>query len=494
MNTKVPTFDSDRSRSWNAGMSARPGELDLSIAASEIRGSIPAALRGGRMLSNGPGWTQIDGWTAHPFDGHGYLRAFELDESGGCRLRARFIATASYEEEAAAERFVRRGLGTNRPGGSWRNLGLGQPRNVANTTVTRWAGRLLAGWEGGEPHALDPDSLATRGVETFDGAIAGQMTLAHMRHDHEHERLVLCSLATGKNTTLTFRELDRDSEVVSTRVGAMEGMMFAHDFAFSPSFYIVGGNPLRFKPKELAKMVLGRSTMLRAIATNAGKPGQLHLIPRDSQGPVRTITLPRGAFVIHFGNAFERDDGTVVVDACMFEDFEFGEEFGYTGPRTPFDPTLPDTRAPQRLVRIEIPPGATKGSCRTLSPHGVDFPRFHPEHEGRETPRLFGATRADTRHSDPFDSITAIDLRDLERPPSLWTVPGQHVFVGEPVFAPDPEHDDRGHVLALLSDGLRARTTLAIFAAQDLEAGPLAEIPMPLLPIAFHGDWDPRPG
>ena len=44
--------------------------------------------------------------------------------------------------------------------------------------------------------------------------------------------------------------------------------------------------------------------------------------------------------------------------------------------------------------------------------------------------------------------------------------------------------------MALLSDGLREQTTLAIFAADDLAAGPVAAVPMPLLPIAFHGDWD----
>ena len=177
------------------------------------------------------------------------------------------------------------------------------------------------------------------------------------------------------------------------------------------------------------------------------------------------------------------------MDACVFANFEFGEEFGYCGPHRAFDPRLPEARGPQRLVRITVPQGSNAATWEPLTPHGVDFPRFHPDHEGRPTPLLFGATRRDTRYSDPFDSIIGIDLRDRDRPAQLWTAP-ENVFVGEPLFAPDAEREDRGHILAILSDGLAERTTLAVFDAASLARGPLASVPLPLLPIAFHGDWE----
>jgi carotenoid cleavage dioxygenase-like enzyme len=69
--------------SWNAAMGASPGALDLTIPASAIGGVVPMALRGGRMFSNGPGWTRIGDRTAHPFDGHGYMRSFTLLPDGG---------------------------------------------------------------------------------------------------------------------------------------------------------------------------------------------------------------------------------------------------------------------------------------------------------------------------------------------------------------------------------------------------------------------------
>ncbi|MCB9641956.1 MAG: carotenoid oxygenase family protein [Myxococcales bacterium] len=479
---------SPRSRSWNTAMAAFPGDLDLTFAPDQIEGKIPASLYQTRLLSNGPGWTKIGKRLAHPFDGHGYVRSFSFLPDGSCQLKARFVRTPVYLNEARAGRIMHRGLGTNREGHFWDNMRSGIPRNVANTTITRWGDQLLAGWEGGAPYALDAESLETIGEKDFNGLIAGQSTLAHMKHDAAQQRLVLCSHKSRKETLFTFRELDKQEQLVSTNEVSIEGMLFTHDFALSPSYYVLGGNPLRLKPFELLKMALGADTLLNAIAPDNRQPGCLYLVPRQSGGETRKITLPHAAFVIHFGNAFE-EDGAVIVDACVFSSFEMGHEFGYTGPHTPFDPALPDEREPQRLIRIKIPAGATEASYEPLAPYGIDFPRFHPQHESQETPFLFGATRKDTRHSDPFDSLVCIDLLDPERPHQLWTAP-EDVFVGEPIFAPDPTAPNKGHILAILSDGLKERSTLVIFDATRLQDGPLASIPMPLLPIAFHGDWD----
>jgi hypothetical protein len=45
-------------------------------------------------------------------------------------------------------------------------------------------------------------------------------------------------------------------------------------------------------------------------------------------------------------------------------------------------------------------------------------------------------------------------------------------------------------VLTRVSDGLTRGTTLVVLNAEDLAAGPLAEIPTPLSPTASHGDGE----
>ncbi len=476
-----------RARSFNAAMIARPGDLDLHVPASGIRGEVPHALRGGRLLSNGPGWTLIGDRLAHPFDGHGYVRSYAFDADGSVRLRARFVRTAVYEDEARAGRIMHRGLGTNRSDRFWENLRTSVPRNVANTTIFRWGDRLLAGWEAGAPHALDPVTLATRGEDTFGGLVARQATLAHMHRDERRGRLILCNPQMGRRTKLTFREIDREDRLVQTRIAEVSGAAFIHDFAFSERWYVLGGNPLALEPLALASSLFGAGTLLQAIRAKTEAPGELLLVPRSEQGPVRRVLLPRPTFVVHFANAFERG-GDLVVDACVFHDFPFCQELGYAGPRAPLDPSLPDARGPQTLYRITIRDGSDEASWAPLTPHGVDFPRVHPQDEGQDTAMLVGACRADTRYSDPFDSVIRVDLAD-GRAPELWTAP-EHVFVGEPVVVPGgPSEED--HVVVVLSDGLAERTTLAVLRADAIAEGPVAEVPLPLMPIAFHGDWDP---
>lgn len=481
----------DRARAWNVAMTAAPGDLDLRIPAGDVVGTIPAGLRGGRLLSNGPGWTHIGERLAHPFDGHGYVRSYAFDEDGGVSLRARFIRTRVFEDEQRAQRIVHRGFATNPSDRFWQNVGYGAPRNVANTTIVRWGDRLLAGWEGGPPHALDPVTLETRGPDSFGGLIEGQATLAHMHRDAARDRLILCSVAAGRHTGITFREVDADDQLVQTRQAQLPGMTFAHDFAFSDRWYVLGGNPLALKPWRFARSMVGAGTLLESVRVDTSKPGELVLLPRDAEGPVRRVRLPKPTFVVHFANAFERSDGALVVDACVFHDFDFGEEFGYSGPHRPLDPSLPEARGTQRLYRITIPDGAEEATWEALVPHGVDFPRIDADHEGRETRTLVGACRADTRFSDPFDSVIAIDLESAGRAHALWTAP-RDVFVGEPVLARAGEGEPP-HVIAILSDGLEDRTTLVVLRADALERGPVASVSLPLMPIAFHGDWEARP-
>ena len=72
-----------RAAAWNAVMTAEPGEQEFEISASEVEGALPPELAGGRHLQNGPGWTKIGDRLAHPFDGHGFVRALSFTREGG---------------------------------------------------------------------------------------------------------------------------------------------------------------------------------------------------------------------------------------------------------------------------------------------------------------------------------------------------------------------------------------------------------------------------
>lgn len=476
-----------RQRAWNATLAACPGDLDL--AALVVEGTIPAALRGGRYLLNGPGWMEIGGRLVHPFDGHGYLRAVRFSEAGGASLRARFVRTTAYVDEVRAGRLVHRGLATNPSDVWWRNLRAPGPRNVANTTVVPWAGRLLCGWEGGRPHALDPVTLDTLGEADFGGDLPPGALLAHMRVDPVAKRLVGLSLGMGRHTTLTFREFDTAGRGVATRTATIPSVLLAHDFVVTPRWYVLAGNPLTIDVPAFLAAKAGAGTLLQAVRPANGAPGTIHLVPRGREGEVRTITVDRPLFAIHLANAFDRavpgGEDDVVVDLCAFEAFTFGQEFGYQGQRAPLDPALPEQRAPQRLGRVHVSAGSDTARWADLAPLGCDFPRVAARYEGHDAPAVYVAARKEPGRSDPFDSVARVGLR--AGGVSLWQAPADH-FVGEPVFAPGA--GEEGWVLVMVYDGLGETSTLLVFESDRIDAGPVARVHLPLLPYGFHGEWE----
>lgn len=482
------SHETQRIKSWNTALTAKPGNFDVHISLSEMTGAIPISLRGGRLLSNGPGWNQYGDINLHPFDGHGYLRSFSFHQDGTLSVKARFIETASYLLEKETNTFSVRGFATNPHDQFWKNIGYTIPRNVANTTIYRWGDRLIAGWEGGEPHAVNPNTLETIGVETFNDTIAGKITLAHMHHDPNTDTLIVVNIKMGRFTDLEIHEMDAGYKCIHSRTATIPHTAFVHDFTFSENWTIFGGNNLSIKPISFLKQMMGAGSMLTSIKTNTNADGELILIPRYSSEDIRRIRLPKPVYVVHFVNAFEEDNGTLIVDACIFHDFPFGEEFGYTGKHTPFDPTLPDQREAQRMYRITIPPNSNEGSWEMLTPYGIDFPRVPSAECGQNARFMVGATRSDKIHSDPFDSVIVVNLHKDERQTQIWST-SDTTFVGEPIIASTPEMDD--HIMVLLSDGDNEQTTLAIFEASNVAQGPVCKIPMALLPIAFHGEWDP---
>jgi len=496
--TPRQVVDSPRTTAWNQALTAPGAELNLELGPGAVEGSIPDALRGSRALWNGPALLRLGGRLAHPFDGHGLVRDYAFLADGGVRFTSRFVDTEALRAERRAGRLVHRGIGTlpydvDEADGPAKNRAAPALKNVANTTLTDFGGRLLAGWEGGAPHALDRASLATLGLERFGVLEETDAFLAHTRLDRRRNVMVGLTPRPGRTSALTFRELGPDFvERVHVDV-TLESPSFVHDFVITDRFYVLALNPLSVNLLTYFSMTRGTATLMDMLATAPEKARAVVLVPRpppDDRG-ARTaqatlVSTPAPVFAVHYAQAFD-DGGAVVLDVCAFEDFTFGQEFGFTGPTTPLDPSLQDERRPQRLVRLRLDPEARTSTAQVLSKQGVDFPRVHPELDGVKAPLMVAATRADLAHSDPFDSVMSLDLIDLERPEQVWTSPAD-TFVGEPLFVPTPGGAlDEGHLVACVTDAPRGKTHLVVLDPKSLARGPLARVEVPLLPYAFHG-------
>lgn len=472
--------------SFNAVMTASPGDLDVALPAQSVEGRLPEDLLGGTWWGNGPGQVRIGRQLIHPFDGHGYVRALRL-EPDRLRLQARFVRTQAYEEEREAGAVRFRGLGTRLEGGWRANLHERRPRNVANTCVLPWAGRVLALWEGGLPHALHPESLDTLGVEHFQGALSeGQAFLAHTRV--LGDRLIgLLQQLQGMRTSLRFVEVDSTGRMLSSREATLEGMSLTHDFLATPHWYIALESAITVSPWDYLKARLGTGDIIHALRQRV-RTGRALLVPRGSQGEPRMVDLGHPTFSVHHVNAWE-DGGRVHLVTCAFEQVSFGHEFGYQGPSAPMDPGVRRPEQCQALVWLEVEPGSGTVTRRKMSPYAMDFPRVHPTREGQVSRYVYAATSSHTGLSDPFDSVARVDLE--AQATEVWTAPAG-CFVGEPLVAPrrNAQGEEEVWVLAMVYDGRAGRSWLSVLNGQKLAAGPVARIHLPvLLPYGFHGWW-----
>ena len=90
-------------------------------------------------------------------------------------------------------------------------------KNVANTNVIYWGGRLLALWEGGLPYKLDPKTLRTDSKEyTMRGLLKkGEVLTAHPRTDARLDRLISFSTKQDPSKSAITRIFEFDNTLTA---------------------------------------------------------------------------------------------------------------------------------------------------------------------------------------------------------------------------------------------------------------------------------------
>lgn len=459
------------------------------VALTPSSGTIPPEL-GGTLYRNGPGRLERGGrWVHHPFDGDGMITALRF-ESGAASLCNRFVRTEGWVAEEAADKVLYRGVfGTQKPGGPAANAFDLRLKNIANTHVVRLGDKLLALWEASSPHALDPDTLETRGLDLMEGTLAeGEAFSAHPRFDpghHGERRMVTFGIKSGPRSTVRLMEYDASAagtaELKADQKHNFPGFAFLHDFAITPNWAVFLQNAMSFNPLGF---VFGLKGAAQCLGSKPGTPGEFWLIPRSGGGEPRRVSAPEG-FVFHHLNAFEEPDsgsaGTLVVDSIYYNDF----------------PTIPqgvdfrsidfDSLPVGQLKRCRIDLASGEVSTELLEQRCCEFATVNPSRVGLKASWAWMAVTEVETGNAPLQAIEKINLDTGER--RLWSA-APRGFVSEPVMVPRPgaTAEDDGWVMVVVWNGARCASDLVILRAGDLSEQ--AVLPLPLaLPHGLHGSW-----
>jgi carotenoid cleavage dioxygenase-like enzyme len=426
-----------------------------------VTGTVPAELTG-RYLRNGPNPMGLDDPGYHWFLGAGMVHGVRLRDGRAEWYRNRWVRS----KKVAAAR------GEDWPAGPVHdNMDF-----AANTHIIGHGGRTLATVEAGPlPYELTYE-LDTVGPCDFGGTLPGGFA-AHTKIDHQTGELHAIAYYWAWDHVQHVIVDPAGSVRQATDIPVSDGPMM-HDFALTGKYVVLLDLPVTFSLKAAAA---GREL---PYVWNPDHPARVGLLPR-SGGDVRWFGVDP-CWVFHCLNAYDDQDGRVVVDLCQYNDsFDVSTLWAAHGPVT--------------LDRWTIDPAAGTLSQQRLDDRGQEFPRVDDRIVSR--PHRYGysavigeVTRSITASGDFGDDAftNAILRHDLVAGSVQAREFGRGATVGEAVFAPsapDAAEDD-GYILAFVHNPDRGASDLVILAAQDFLGEPVATVHLPArVPLGFHGSW-----
>lgn len=435
---------------------------DLPLRGLDVTGKLPDACRG-TFYRNGPARYERGGRRyQHWFDPDGMIQAFSLG-SDGISHQGRFVRTAKFLAEEAQGRFLYSGAGTFFPDASpVRN---NEDTNVANINVQPLNGELLALWEAGSAHRIDPQTLETRGVKTWSDELKGVPFSAHPHFDDRGDLWNIGSVPFAAKPMLVLYHVGADGALRKSRLHQLDFAGYMHDFVLTPR-HLVALN-------SSAVIEQGR-TFVDSMRWDDSRPSQLLVFDRNDLELVATVEVPP-TFVFHFGNG-SQERNTLEFAACAYKDMRIVSE----GMGRLAGKETGDHHTEAELVRYRV--NLASATAEVVS-QGVnmEFPGYDTKLPFASQP-LLGVGRQSTTESSLASAVVRIDPRTGERSEFDY---GRGVIVEEPLFIAGAE---QGYAIHSYLDYERKRTGVAVLDAAHLEDGPVMQAEMDrVLPLGFHG-------
>lgn len=422
-----------------------------------LHGRAPSGLVG-TLYRNGPARFRRGASVAgHWFDGDGLVRAWRIGTDGEARLAARFVDTAKRRLEERLGSMVQPGFGTPaRPGAT---VGSADDTNSANTHVIAAGGRLLALWEAGSPHAIDPESLATLGPVTFRPDLAHMPFLAHPRIEPSGR---IWNIGSGGKSAFVWR-LSPDGAFEAGELIELPMASYMHDFTATARHLVIVCQPWVATSSRLPFM--------HSMEWQPERGTRVLVIDKDDLSRRREYELPP-LFFFHLGDAWEDADGTIRFDGCFHKD----PTFAVKGASALVEGRHEHGERPELTLVTLHPDGRA-----ALTPAGftAEFPRIAPERAG--LPRRHTVFVGGYDGQRPF--ARSVGVWDWERGRADSFDFGARQLVEE--FVPAS-----GYLIGTTLNLDAQASELHVFDARAVADGPVASWRSAVaLPLTFHGSW-----
>lgn len=447
-----------------------------------LSGSIPDALRG-TLYRNGPARLERGGEkVGHWFDGDGAILAIHITDDGATGTY-RYVRTAGFIAEEAENKFLYAGYGMTPPGLIWERWGK-SAKNTANTSVMALPDKLLALWEGGNPHALDRHSLQTFGRDDLEGALDGDRAFsAHPKRDPATGEFYNFGLTPGLNTTLNLYRGDATGKIFQTSTIQLDGLPLVHDFVMAGRYLVFCVPPVQI---NLLPVAIGIQSFSDSMQWEPDRGTEILVVDRETLGVVSRETVDPW-YQWHFANGFVDRDGSIVVDVVRYADFktnQYLKEVATGETHTPAKATLWRLRIDPQSGHLNAHDEVINRSC--------EFPEIKPHQLGQASNSLYLSVHSAGAEiaKDVLGAIAHVDLSTGEL---TEADPGENRYPSEPIYASHPDNPDQGWILTVVFDGTTESSEVWIYDADGLDRAPICRLGLPsIIPLSFHGTWAPQ--
>ena len=437
-----------------------------------VIGEIPQDLHGA-FYRNGPNPAQAPQGMHHWFDGDGMVHAVWF-ENGKAEYRNRFVRSADHVAD------LNGGCGA---GGVMEPSTRADPsskrgekvyKDTGNTDLVLHNGSLMALWYiSGHPVRIDARTLETIGTETFGGALSRHVS-AHSKVDPKTGEFVFFDYSLYE-PWMTFGVVSPTNELTHFARIELPGPRLPHDMGLTENYVILHDLPVVFTDGGLK-----RSTWNIHFAD---QPARFGVVPRNGSGDQVRWFDTDSCYIYHVVNAWE-DGDEVVMTACMMTPNGFSPNPEY-GPYAAMVNVLALHAVPVEW-RMNMKTGEVKK--RQLDDRIGEFPVVNLDYVSRPTKWSYHVAMAPTE-LQRFKGLIKYDLETGAA--RTWDYqPSQ--FGSEPAFAPrvGATAEDDGYVIAFVTDEETGKSEVQVIDAQNMEAGPVARVILPVrVPAGFHGVW-----
>ena len=474
----------------------KPMRFEVDVDDCIVRGEIPEQLSGG-FYRVGPAWKRASRQGCNGFYAMDGMVQAAIFEEGRMSFRNRWVRTPKFlAEEAAGEAIFEYEDGWD----DWRGYGLGEvvrdertkgvPQGTAAINVIPFGGDVLALSEQGlVPIALDPRTLETKGpvewaAECGRGLVVppsptGGTIAPHPKWDCETGTLYAWS-SWDHEPYCTLHFVRPDGKVRSRVLD--DGPYYAqlHDVWLTEEFVV-----MPFQPFVQSLDRIRQGFGYPAYGWEPERPIVLAIIPRDLEGDVRWIEADFGPEYIMHTMSANTAGNSLILDGPIFDKAPFPFEQDLK----PGDPFVPFGAGVTGRWTVDLAAGTVKSE--RLDDRPVEFPKVDERFYGR------GYQTGFMTSGDDLFSLTTVIKRDVTTGnEQRYKVERESpIALFEPTFAPrskdSPEGD--GFLIVPVSRFAENCAEFLIFDTQAIDAGPVAEIDLPV-PIGWtpHGhylDW-----